>query len=73
MVRSLGIGRCLEWGALNSREVTRGFVVFWNNRVLQMVEMKVGKFIVSCRFKNYDDGFCWSFSEVYGPTVKVER
>ena len=73
MVRSLGIGRCLEWRALNSRGATRGFVVFWDNRVLQMVEMEVGKFIISCRFKNCDGGFCWSFSEVYGPTVKVER
>ncbi|KAL6341835.1 hypothetical protein AAG906_038079 [Vitis piasezkii] len=34
---------------------TRGFVVFWDNRVLQMVEMEVGKFIVSCRFKNLGD------------------
>ena len=73
MVRSLGVGRCLEWGALNSRAATRGFVVFWDNRVLQMVEMEVGKFTVSCRFKNCDDSFYWSFSSVYGPIVKVER
>ncbi|RVX12904.1 Transposon TX1 uncharacterized 149 kDa protein [Vitis vinifera] len=42
IVRSLGVGRCLEWG-LNSRGATGGvFVVFWDNRVLQMVEMEVG-------------------------------
>ena len=35
--------------------------------------MEVGKYSVSCRFKNCEDGFCWIFSGVYGPTVKVER
>ena len=48
-------------------------MVFWDNRVLQMVEMEVGKYLVSCRFKNCENGFCWIFSVVYGPTVKVER
>ena len=34
IVRSLGVGRCWEWGALNSRGVAAGVVVFWDNRVL---------------------------------------
>ena len=42
MVKSFEVGRCLEWGAAG------GGVVFWDNRVLQLVEMEVGKFIVSC-------------------------
>ena len=63
LVKSLGVGRCLEWGVL----------VFWDNRVLQLEEMEVGKFTVSCRFKNCEDGFCWCFSRVYGPTMKTER
>ena len=54
VVRSLGVGRCLESGTLNSRG--RG-VVLWDNRVLQMVEMEVGKYLVSCRFKNCEDDF----------------
>ena len=74
IVRSLGVGRYLEWGALNSRGAPRRVVVvFWDNRVLQLVEMEVGNYSVSCRFKNCEDGFCWIFSRVYGPTVKVER
>ena len=35
--------------------------------------MEVGKYSVSCRFKNCEDGFCWIFTGVYGPTVKLER
>ncbi|RVX06568.1 hypothetical protein CK203_029506 [Vitis vinifera] len=43
IVRSLGVGRYLEWGALNSRGAPRRVVVvFWDNRVLQLVEMEVG-------------------------------
>ena len=34
-----------------------GGLVFWDNRVLQLEEMKVGKFTVFCRFKNCEDGF----------------
>ena len=73
LVKSLGIGRCLEWGVLNSRGTARGVLVFWDNRVLQLEEMEVGKFTVSGRFKNCEDGFCWCFSGIYGPIVKVER
>ncbi|RVX10866.1 hypothetical protein CK203_018210 [Vitis vinifera] len=35
--------------------------------------MEVGNYSVSCRFKNVEDGFCWAFSGVYGPSVKVEK
>ena len=41
--------------------------------MLQIVEMKVGKFSVSCLFKNCEDDFCWIFIGVYGPTLKVDR
>ena len=33
----------------------------------------MGKFTVSYRFKNCNDGFYWGFSGVYEPIVKVER
>ena len=73
IVRSLRVGRCLEWEAMNSRGAIRVVVVFWDNRVLQMVEMEVGKYSVSCRFKNCKDGFFWVFTGVYRPIVKLER
>ena len=73
LVKSLGVGRCLEWGSLNSRGTAGGVLVFWDNRVLQLEEMEVGKFTVSCRFKSCEDGFCWCFTGVYGPTAKAER
>ncbi|RVW88355.1 hypothetical protein CK203_040950 [Vitis vinifera] len=40
VVRSLGVRRFLEWGAVNARGVTVGVVVFWENRMLELVEME---------------------------------
>ncbi|RVW93853.1 Zinc finger CCCH domain-containing protein 37 [Vitis vinifera] len=73
VVRSLGVGRFLEWGSLNARGAAGGVVVFWDNRVLELVGMEVGLFSISCRFKNCEDGFRWIFSGVYGPTMKRYR
>ena len=41
--------------------------------MLHLLEAAVGNFSVSCRFKNCEDGFCWLFSGVYGPSLMKER
>ena len=46
VVRSLGVGRFLEWGVLNARGAVGGVVVFWDNRVLELVGMEVGLFSI---------------------------
>ena len=73
IVRSLGMGRCLEWGAVYLRGAFGGVLVFWDNRVLQLLEAEVGTSSVSCRFESCEDDFCWNFTRVYGPTLKKER
>ncbi|RVW57807.1 hypothetical protein CK203_113382 [Vitis vinifera] len=50
-----------------------GWVVIWDNRVLDLVGMEVGLFSISCRFKNCEDGLLWTFTRVYGPTLKRYR
>lgn len=72
MVRSLGVGRCLELEAVNFKGAASGVLVFWDNKVLQLIKVEVGNFSISCQFKNYKDDFCWSFTEVHGPTLKEE-
>ena len=42
-----------------------GILVFWDNRSLELVDLEVGLFSVSCRFINVEDGFLWNFSRVY--------
>ena len=51
LVQSLGVGRFLEWEALNARRAAGRVVVFWDNRVLELVGMEVGLFSISCWFK----------------------
>ena len=41
--------------------------------MLQLLEVEVGAFSVSCRFKSCEDDFCWNFTRVYGPMLKKER
>ena len=47
LVRSLGVCRFLEWGALDSRGMAGGVLVFWDTRVLELIEMEIGNFSVS--------------------------
>ncbi|RVW91467.1 hypothetical protein CK203_038548 [Vitis vinifera] len=44
VVRSLGVGRFLEWGALNARGAAGGVVVYWDSRVLELIGMEGGPF-----------------------------
>ncbi|KAL6327470.1 hypothetical protein AAG906_020066 [Vitis piasezkii] len=61
VVRSLGVGRFLEWGVSECEGV------------LELVGMEVGFFSISCQFKNCEDGFSWIFLVVYDPTLKRYR
>ena len=63
-----GVGRFSKWGNLNS-EGASGGIVFWDNIVLQLQDLEVGKFLVSCRFRNV----AWCFTGVYGPTRAQDR
>ena len=73
IIRSLGGSRCTQWSALNSRGAAGGIVVFWDSRVLHMIDVEEGTFSISCRFRNYEDDFLWCFIGVYGPTTFKER
>ena len=73
VVHSLGVRRFLGWGAVSAKGAAGGVVVFWDNRVLELVGMEVGLFSILCRFKNCEDGFLWIFTGVYRPTLKRYR
>ena len=66
LVRSLGVERFLEWGAAS------GIVVFWDNMVLELVDLENEVFSISYHFKNCEDGFIWTFTRVYGPTLRKD-
>ena len=50
-----------------------GILVFWDKRVVELVDMETRIFSVSCCFRNCIDGFQWMFSGVYGPIVDSKR
>ena len=66
MVKSLDTGRFLGWGAVDARGVSRGILIFWDNRVLDLMELECGGFTISGSFKHVEDGFVWLFTGVYG-------
>ena len=47
--------------------------MFWDNKVLDLVDLQKGLFSISCIFKSYEDGFRWTFTGVYGPTLRRNR
>lgn len=38
-VRSLGVGRVLEWGAVEAQAAFGGILFFWDNRVFELLDM----------------------------------
>ena len=58
MVRSLGGGQ----RALNAQGAAGGIVMFWDSRVIQLVDVEEGSFSVSCRFMNTEDNLLWFFT-----------
>ena len=51
LVRSLRVGRHLDWGAVNSRGAAGGILVFWDNKLVELVDLVEGVFSISCRSK----------------------
>ncbi|RVX12950.1 LINE-1 reverse transcriptase-like [Vitis vinifera] len=49
LVRSLGIGRFLDWGILDAHGSAGGLLICWDKRTLEVIEMEVGNFSISCR------------------------
>ena len=73
LVRSLGSGRCSNWVALDAVGSVGGMLVCWDKRSLEVMETEVGKFSVSCRIRNVENGLTWIFTSVYGPFSKGDR
>ncbi|KAL6330553.1 hypothetical protein AAG906_040484 [Vitis piasezkii] len=64
----------LEWtSAVNSRGATRGIMVFWDNKVFELVDLEEREYSISCHFKNCGNGVVWVFTNVYGPVCSRDR
>ena len=65
VVRTLGTGRFLDWDALDAYGSTRGILICWDKRTLDVLEMEVGHFSISCRLRNVKYGLVWIFTSLY--------
>ena len=72
MVHNLGVGRFLDWTAMNAEGSAGGILMFWDKRRMSMLDSMVGSFSVSCLIKMVD-GFRWAFTGVYGPVEKYHK
>ncbi|RVW29847.1 hypothetical protein CK203_087369 [Vitis vinifera] len=45
----------------------------WDKRTLEVLEMEMGRFSISCRLRNVEDGNAWIFTGVYGSFSKEAR
>ena len=63
----------MDWLYLGSVGASSGILLMWDNRVVDKVEEVVGRFSVSCKFKNVVDHCDWAFTGVYGPNSDRDR
>ena len=70
LAHSLGVGRFLNWKALNVEGTVGGIFLLWDKRRISWVDSVIGRFSVSCLFRMVEDGYQWVFFGAYGP---VER
>ncbi|RVW80244.1 hypothetical protein CK203_044823 [Vitis vinifera] len=49
-------------GTLDAHGFAGGLLICWNKRTLEVIEMEVGNFSISCRLRNVEDGLVWMFT-----------
>ena len=67
IAHSIGVGRFVDWRVLEAEGTTKGILLLWDKRKLDMLDSEIGSFSISCLFINVEDDFQWTFTSVYGP------
>ena len=57
LVHGIGVGRFLDWKALDAEGIAKGILLFWDKRKLSPVKVD----------------FQWMFTEVYGPVERSSK
>ena len=72
-IRSLWGCQHVDWLYLGSIGASGGVLVMWDRRTVEKIDGAVGRFSVSCKFKNVKDQFEWAFTGTYGPNSAHDR
>ena len=54
------------WGALKASRAAGGVLLFWDKRVLELLEMEVGSYSISSKFKCCENNFVCFFWDLWG-------
>ena len=69
----MGVGRFVDWVAINATGASGGSLIFWDSGVLQLVDKEESQSSLSCKFRNCEDNLIWIFTGIYGPTTREGR
>ena len=61
VVKSLGVGRFLDWRTLEAVGAAGGVMICWDKRSLEMLEWEEGQYSISCKFRTVENGVVWVF------------
>ena len=71
-IRSLWGCLHVDWLYLGSIVASGAVLVMWDRRIVEKIEEAVGRFSVSCKFKNVKDQFELAFTGIYGPNSDLD-
>lgn len=58
---------------MDARTQVGGILVFWDNKVMELIDMELGDYFMCGQLTNTEDYFIWMFSGVYEPIQNGER
>lgn len=58
---------------LVSDGASRGILIMWNRRAIDLVNHYVGNYVLACHFRSIDNGVEWGFADIYWPTLNSNR
>lgn len=59
----------MGWVDLVLEDTSRGILIMWDNKVVELVEHYVETFLLACHFKIVDNSVEWGFTGIYEPTI----
>ncbi|RVW91011.1 hypothetical protein CK203_044203 [Vitis vinifera] len=71
LVRTLGSRRFLDWGVMGAQGAAGGILICWDKMTLEVLEMEMGQFSISCRLRNIEMRLFGSSQECTGGDFNV--
>ena len=62
-----------NWAVLDAIQSSGGVLLFWDKRVVEKIDVSVGRFSVSVLLKGVLDGFEWVCTGIYSPNADNHR